>query len=144
MKNKVIAATLALSTLFIGTLAFAGSSNAQNSSPQESSAYRAGHSDSFSDSTAQRENNSGQGTEYIQLRAVLALSGLAIGALACVSSGNVRNSNQQEYEAYQAGHRDGYCGLAARRENYPGQETEYMRGHRSGWSDGQGQPRTTF
>ncbi|BDA71563.1 hypothetical protein CAL7716_057290 [Calothrix sp. PCC 7716] len=144
MKNKVIAATVALSTFFIGTFAFAGSSNAQNSSPQEYKAYQAGHSDSFSGSTAQRENNSGQGTEYIQIIAVLALSGLAIGALACVSSGNARNSSPQESSAYQAGHRDGYCGLAARRENYPGQETEYMRGHQKGWSDGQGQPRTTF
>ncbi|OKH53921.1 hypothetical protein NIES2101_09250 [Calothrix sp. HK-06] len=144
MKNKVIAATLALSTFSIGTFAFAGSSNAQNSSPQESSAYQAGHHDSFSGSTAQKENNPGQGAEYIQLIAVLALSGLAIGALAYVSSSNAQNSNQQESFAYQAGYRDGFCGSTTRRENYPGQETEYMRGHQKGWHDGQGQPRTTF
>lgn len=144
MKNKVIAATLALSTFLIGTFAFAGSSNALNSSPQESYVDRAGHRDSFSGSTVRRENNSGQNAEYIQLIAILALSGFFIGALAYVSSSNALNFNQQESFAYQAGHRDGFSGSTAHPENYPGQETEYMRGHRKGWHDGQGQPRTTF
>jgi hypothetical protein len=143
MKNKVIAATLALSTLAIGTFAFAGSSNAIYSSPQESSVDRAGHRDSFSGSTTRPGNYLGQDAEYIQLIAILALSGLAIGALAYVSSGHARNSNQQESFAYQAGHRDGFSGSTARQENYLGQETEYMRGHRKGWYDGQGQRRTT-
>jgi cbb3-type cytochrome oxidase subunit 3 len=141
MKNKVIAATLALSTFFIGTFAFAGSSNALHSNPQESSV---GHRDSFSGSTARPENDSGQDAEYIQFIAILALSGFFIGALAYVSSSNARNSSPQESFAYQAGHRDGFCGSTACPENYPGQETEYMRGHQKGWYDGQGQPRTTF
>ncbi|RUT08881.1 hypothetical protein DSM106972_009340 [Dulcicalothrix desertica PCC 7102] len=146
MKNKVIAATLALSTFFAGTFAFAGSSYALHSSPQESDVSQAGHRDSFSGSTAHPKNDSGIDAESIQLIAILALSGFFIGALAYVSSSHARNSNsnQQESFAYQAGHRDGYCGSKGRPENYPGQETEYMRGHRSGWSDGQGQPRITF
>jgi hypothetical protein len=94
--------------------------------------------------TVRKENNSGQGAEYIQLIAVLALSGLFIGALAYVSSSNAQNSNQQESSAYQAGYRDGFSGSTPRRESYPGQETEYMLGHQKGWFDGQGQPRTTF
>ncbi len=142
MKNKVIAATLALSTFFIGTFAFAGSSNALHSSPQESDVSRAGHHDSFSGSTARKENDSGQDAEYIQVIAILALSGFFIGALAYVSSSNALHSDQQESFAHQAGHRDGFCGSTARPENYPGQETEYMRGHRKGWYDGQRQPRT--
>jgi hypothetical protein len=140
MKNKVIAATLALSTFFIGTFAFAGSSNALRSNPQESDT---GHRDSFSGSTARAENDSWQDAEYIRFIAILALSGLAIGALAYVSSSNALHSSSQESFAYQAGHRDGFSGSTARSENYPGQETEYMRGHRQGWYDGQGQPRTT-
>lgn len=140
MKNKIIAATLALSTFFIGTFAFVGSSNALNSSPQESSVDRVGYRDSFSGSTTRRENDS---TEYIQLIAILALSGFFIGALAYVSSSHTRNSERQESFAYQAGYRDGFSGSTARGENYPGQETEYTRGHQKGWYDGQGQPRTT-
>jgi hypothetical protein len=144
MKNKVIAATLALSTFFIVTFANACSSNALQSGPQESDVAQAGHGDSSSGSTARKDSDSGQGAEYIQLIAILALSGLFSGALAYVCSSHALNSNQQEYSsAYQAGYRDGFSGSAARRENYPGQETEYMRGHQKGWYDGQGQPRTT-
>ena len=143
MKNKVIAATLALSTSFIATFAFAGSSNALQFNPQELDVDRAGHSDSFSNSTGRRENDSVQDAEYIQLIAILALSGFLIGALAYVSSSHARNcSNQHESFAYQAGHRDGFSGSTARPENYPGQETEYIQGHQKGWYDGQGQPRT--
>ncbi|AKG19995.1 hypothetical protein [Calothrix sp. 336/3] len=145
MNNKVIAATLALSTLLIGTFAFAVSSHALRSSSQESSVDRVGTRDSLSSSTARPQNDSGQDNEYIQfiqLITIVALSGLAIGALAYVSSSHDRNSDQQESFAYQAGHRDGFCGSTARPENYPGQEIEYMRGHRKGWYDGQRQPRT--
>ncbi|NJM24102.1 MAG: hypothetical protein HC907_38830, partial [Richelia sp. SM1_7_0] len=75
MKNKVIAATLALSTLAIVTFANACSSNALQSGPQESSVAQAGHGDSFSGSYSRRDSDSLQGAEYIQLIAILALSG---------------------------------------------------------------------
>ncbi|GAP94802.1 hypothetical protein [Leptolyngbya sp. NIES-2104] len=54
------------------------------------------------------------------------------------------NSSQSSSEAYQAGYRDGYCGKQPSPDKFPGQEEEYSKGHRKGWSEGyQGQFRTT-
>jgi hypothetical protein len=54
------------------------------------------------------------------------------------------NSSQPSSHAYQVGYQDGYCGKQPSPDKFPGQEEEYSKGHRKGWSEGySGQYRTT-
>jgi hypothetical protein len=42
----------------------------------------------------------------------------------------------QSQTAYQTGYQHGYAAQEPRPERFPGQETEYLKGHRKGWQEG--------
>jgi hypothetical protein len=47
-------------------------------------------------------------------------------------------SQESSYKeaAYQTGYQHGYAAQQPRPERFPGQEEEYLKGHRKGWQEG--------